>query len=135
MANRFKFGFNVHFGGIFVHRRSVNFCLWVQINRSHQSIFFRMLTEVVAIFGIVRNQFAWYADDLVNGFMHMWVHFTMALIVIEYAPKQLEGTSFAFLFCVSSSSGSLGLKRWIWFLPSYQRWCVCVCVCVCVGGG
>ena len=57
---------------------------------------------------VFRNQYFWYADDLVYGFFYNWIFFTSSLIVIEYAPKNLEGTSFAVLWAVASCSGAIG---------------------------
>ncbi|XP_075259029.1 uncharacterized protein LOC142350906 isoform X2 [Convolutriloba macropyga] len=68
----------------------------------------RAVTELLALFGILRNQYFWYADDLVYGFFYNWIFFTSSLIVIEYAPKNLEGTSFAVLWAVASCSGAIG---------------------------
>ena len=73
-------------------------------------------TETLALFGVIRNQFLWYADDLVFGLFHMWIFFTSSLIVIEYAPQNLEGTSFAVMWSVAACSGAIGKRMFSSFV-------------------
>ena len=68
----------------------------------------KALFQPLAVLGVIRSQYFWNADDEVTGIFAPWFTLIYTFVVVEYTPRNLEGTTVAFLWSVAPCIGSVG---------------------------
>ncbi|XP_063713238.1 uncharacterized protein LOC134841284 isoform X2 [Symsagittifera roscoffensis] len=69
----------------------------------------KALFQPLAVLGVIRSQYFWNADDEVTGIFAPWFTLIYTFVVVEYTPRNLEGTTVAFLWSVAPCIGSVAL--------------------------